>query len=110
MMDFNVDNFSHTLPYASEKMLVVFLTKTDCEPCERMKPIAKNVATRVAHKGIIFGQADHIKVPTLARSVGIDMFPAFVCFKQSKVVAKTKGSRSETKLEKWVLDQFDNAT
>lgn len=108
-MDFNVDNFSSTLPYASEKMLVVFMTKPDCEPCEKMKPIVKSVASKLANRGIIFGQVDKFNCPTIVRSLGCDLFPAFVCLKQSKIVAKTSGSRSENKLEKWVVDQFENA-
>ena len=98
MMDFNASNFYPSLPYTSKKLLVLFVKTKNCEPCAKMEPIVKKVSEEMAGHSI-WGVMDKTESGEIVAGLGLDLFPSFVLFKDSKMVAKHSGSCTETFLK-----------
>ena len=101
MIRMDATNFYPTLPYASKKLLVLFVKTKNCEPCAKMEPIVKKVSEDFAGH-IIVGVMDKTECGEIVSGLGLDLFPSFVLFRKEKMIAKHTGRCSETFLKTFI--------
>lgn len=75
-----------------------------CSHCRRMKPLFKKLSGQF--KNTVFAQCDCEKHPNMARKLGVDAFPAFKVFNNSKQVGEHKGATGSISSLKEVLKKI----
>ena len=86
----NINDFSEEIN--KNKTVVVYLYKTDCRYCDKIKPYYKKYRTK-EHKYI------KVDMDIFSKFLGIDSTPTFLFIKNGKVVTKITGA-DKKKLKK----------
>lgn len=91
LQELNEKNFEENI---KNGIKLVAFTADWCGFCQKQKPILKEIS----ENNIWVGEVNPDKNPSLAYKYGIRAFPAFLLFKDGKVIANFAGYRTKYEL------------
>lgn len=87
-MNLTFDSFFNTIE--TNKLVVIDMYATYCEPCQRFMKIIPRVETAIEGKAV-FGKVDVDAEPVLKQMYEIKKVPAFIFFKDGHEVFRQEG-------------------
>ena len=96
MIYVNEKNFAEEIETAKGAVIADFWAEW-CMPCKMMAPVFE--ALSAEEPDVKFCKINVDETPALAVRFGIDSIPAFVMFRDGKVIGKTVGYQDEGKLK-----------
>ena len=85
----------------SKTPVIVDLYTSICEPCKRISPILKQIATE--KNGVVrIMKLNCMDEPVIASSLGIRSVPTFLMFSKGVVHSCLMGEKSKADIEKWI--------
>lgn len=97
IQELNENNFDENV---KDGIKLVNFSADWCSFCQRQKPVLKEIADN----NIWIGEVNPDKNPSLVQKYGITAFPAFLLFKEGKVIASFAGFRTKYELLNTLLE------
>lgn len=100
LQELNEKNFDENI---KDGVKLVTFTADWCGFCQKQKPILKDLA----NEKIWIGEVNPDKNPSLVQRYGITGFPAFLLFKNGKLIANFSGYRNKYELLNTLLSYLN---
>lgn len=86
-----LDETTYQQALANDGLVAVRLWANWCMPCRMMAPIYQEVAEKMAHDTVVFGEVDIDQYPSIAAQLGVRSIPTVVLFKNGQEVTRSAG-------------------
>lgn len=101
MIQLNKDNFEKEVLKNDKPVLVDFWAEW-CGPCKIMLPVIEELVKEYEGKPVKIGKLNVDENQKMASKYSVMSIPAFILFKEGKIISQSAGAQSKEKLKELI--------